>query len=105
MNKKDQERFSVLRKKVADYIRWYLEDDCGHKSYEGTWEALASYPSYFEDETGTAEPDFYRLTLHCYVLGPSRHYDWDGSTFGEALDECERDIDQWIRSEMEDRDS
>ncbi len=91
----EQEQFKVLRQRVADYIREYLKHDCGHKSYEGTWETFASYPSYFEDETGTAEPDFCTITLHCYILGPHRHYKWDGGTWAEALEKCERDVGQW----------
>ena len=89
--------FSQLRKQVADYIRNYLKEDCGHKSYEGTWEILTSYPSFFEDETASAPPDFARVALHCYVLGPSRHYGWDGKTLLEALNKCKQDIDQWVK--------
>lgn len=101
MTGREQERFADLRQKVAQAIRHYLQDDCGHKSYEGTWEMLISYPSYFDDETATAAPDFYQLTLHCYVLGPHRHYVWSGKNWGEVLDKCEVNIDPWVREEME----
>lgn len=97
MSKEERALFARLRKQVADYISWYLEEDCGHKSYEGTWEVLVSYPNYFEDDSATAPPDFYRVTLHCYIIGPHRHYDWDGKTFGEALKKCQRDIDRWTK--------
>ena len=91
----DKERFDSLRQKVAGMIRKELElGDC-HKSYEGTWEVAVEYPDYFEDDTGTAPPRWYCLKLHCYVLGPARHYDWTGKTFGEALDKAEREIAQW----------
>ena len=99
MDKKNQEKFKKILKMVADYITTYLKEDCGHKSYEGTWEFLASYPSYFEDETATAAPDSYQVTLHCYVLGPGRHYDWKGSSLEKVLEDCERDIRRWIRAE------
>lgn len=99
MDKKNQEKFTKIRKMVADYITKYLKEDCGHKSYEGTWEFLVSYPSYFEDETATAAPDSYQVTLHCYVLGPGRHYDWKGSSLEKVLEDCERDIRQWIRAD------
>ncbi len=75
MNPKEQTEFDRLRRKVADAIAEYLKADYGHKSYEGTWELLIAYPDYFQDSTGTAAPEMYQLTLHCYVLGPGRHYD------------------------------
>lgn len=96
MNKKELELFQKLRVKVADYIREYLKEDYGHKSYEGTWELLVSYPSYFDDDTASSSPDYYRVTLHCYVIGPSRHYDWSGKSFSEALEKCSHDIDIWV---------
>lgn len=99
MTKTAADRFHKLRKKVMAAIRRQLEDDAGCKSYEGTFEWLIGYPCYFADETGTAQPDFYTLTLHCYVLGPGRHYEWMGATPDEVLDQAERDIHQWIRGE------
>lgn len=99
MTKQEMSRFAAMRKKVANYITEYLKEDCGHKSYEGTWELLVSFPNYFEDETATAVPDFYQITLHCYIIGPFRHYDWHGKSWDEALTACERDIDKWIRKE------
>lgn len=100
MTVQEQKRFAELRKKVAKAIQHYLQEDCGHKSYEGTWETLISYPSYFDDETATAGPDSYQLKLHCYILGPSRHYGWIGKNWREALDKCEEHIDAWVREEM-----
>ena len=97
MSDEEKDLFNQLRKQVADYIFEYLKDDFGHKSYEGTWELLVSYPSYFEDENSIASPVFYRVTLHCYVLGPGRHYDWEGKSFLEALNKCKRDIDDWVK--------
>ena len=101
MNQLQMNRFNRLRKTVANAIEEYLKDDCGHKSYEGTWELLVSYPSYFEDETATAKPDYYRITLHCYVIGPSRHYDWSGKSWDECLNKCELDIDEWCAVEVD----
>lgn len=85
MLKADKERFAALRVKVAEMIR---------KEYEGTWEITTEYPNYYEDETGTQPPKWCCITLHCYVLGPARHYDWDGKTFSEALAKAEREIDE-----------
>ena len=95
MLKSDKERFAALRGKVAEMIRKVFEDDCCCKSYEGTWEIKTEYPNYYEDETGTQPPKWHCITLHCYVLGPARHYDWNGKTFSEALDKAEREIDKW----------
>lgn len=96
MDKKSQEKFNKIRKLVADYIAEYLKDDCGHKSYEGIWEFLVGYPSYFDDETATAGPEFYQITLHCYVLGPGRHHNWKGNSLQEVLKDCKCDIERWI---------
>lgn len=96
MTKAEHERFKALRKTVANMIRAELDKDQCCKSYEGTWEVMASYPNFFEDETGIAPPDCYIIRLHCYVLGPSRHYTWRGETWGAALSACEKEIMGWM---------
>ena len=93
------ERFVRLRQKVNRAIARELAEDPCCKNYEGCWEVLQSYPTYFEDETGTAPADFVELTLHCYVLGPGRHYKWQGPTFLDALRKAEAEIDSWIEEE------
>lgn len=102
MTKAENERYRKLRRAVMAAIDDYMQDDWGHKSYEGTFEVLVGYPNYFEDEKGEQGPNYYRITLHCYVLGPSRHYDWDGETFGEALKKAEKEIYSWIGEVAED---
>ncbi len=97
LNKQEYTLFMSIRQMVASYIREYLKNDRGHKSYEGTWEVFVSYPSYFEDETATSVPDYYKITLNCYVLGPCRNYDWIGKTWMEVLGKCKKDIEQWIK--------
>ena len=99
MTKEERALFSELRETVADMIHHELEEDNCCKSYEGTWELLISFPNYFEDKTATAKPDYYQITLHCYVIGPSRHYTWHGKTWMEALTKCKHDIDEWNRWE------
>lgn len=91
----DEERFSRLRKKVMQAIKRELEYDSYSKSYEGTFEWTECYPSYFEEEEGRTSIH-YRLTLHCYLLCPGRHYDWYGETKAEVLDQAEADIGSWI---------
>ena len=91
-------RFMELRKKVMKAIS-EIDLDCGCKSYEGTFEWTVCYPNYFEDETGDCGACAFVLTLHCYVLGPGRRYDWMGKTMNEALDKAEKDIYRWIGEE------
>lgn len=83
-------------------LRRYLLDALGkidmecHKSYEGTFELLLSYPCYFDDEAGGDEPDAVTITLHCYVIGPSRHYSWSGATLAKAVQRARKDIERWV---------
>lgn len=39
----------------------------------------------------------YVIELHCYVIGPNRHYRWDGYTFDVALGKAERQIGSWLK--------
>ena len=96
MAEKENSRFEALRKMVMEAIRKELEIDCCCKSYEGVFEWYACYPSYFDDPEAKAEPELYVLTLHCYVLGPGRHYGWRGRTKAEVLDKAEREIKSWL---------
>ena len=96
---KEYKRFLALRRRVMQAIRRELERDSYCKSYEGTFEILVSYPDYFdwEDDNKPDQPNFYLIRMHCYVLGSGRHNEWEGRTLKEALDEAEKDINQWIR--------
>ena len=96
MTMKPVERFKRLRKVVMKAIREQLADDPCCKSYEGTFEWTVCYPNYFDDDTGDSGACFFKLVLHCYVIGPGRHYEWTGKTMDEALDQAEKDIDSWI---------
>lgn len=102
MTKHEQQRFQTLRQRVIKAIAEELQEDSYCKSYEGTFEIVTCYPNYFEDEIGECRPKAYCIRLHCYVLGPNRHYEWFGSTLGEALDDAERDINQWFIEETSD---
>ena len=94
-------RFDRLRQRVMQAIAYELKMDGLCKSYEGAFEVTMSFPEYFQDETGTKPPDFVSITLHCYVLGPSRHYTWRGPTFLDALRKAEAEIDSWIEHQKE----
>lgn len=97
----EKERFLNLRKKLFEAIRRELEDDNGCKSYEGALEVTLCFPNYFDDEYCDECVVYYVIELHCYVIGPGRHYRWDGRSFDVALRKAERDIYSWI-GEMED---
>lgn len=91
-----KQRFQRLRQLVMLAIKARLVEDPYCKSYEGTFEWLVSFPSYFEDGEGTKGPDSYCLLLHCYVLGSARHYKWYGATPEEALNRAEKEIEAWL---------
>ena len=97
-------RFDNLRQRTAKAIARSLKIDPAHKSYEGTWEVEVSFPNYFEDAFGCALPDFVEIRLHCYVLGPSRHYRWIGNNFLDALRKAEAEVDSWSEELKEDEE-
>lgn len=97
-------------KEFLDLRRWFLEQlkkvdmSNGCKSYEGAFELFVSYPDVFEywkDEIKD-ESDFVKITLHCYVVGPNRHYDWTGKNIHEAVVKCRKDLEQWCKEDIED---
>jgi len=98
MKKELYEEFNKLRRQTAKAIGKILSIDGHCKSYEGTWELSAIYPDYFEDETASSEPHLYRITLHCYLLGPGCHYGWQGNSWEEALRKCKTDIEDWTEN-------
>ena len=79
------DKFLKLRRYVLDAL-----DD-------GTFDLILTYPDYFYDE-----PEFVKITLHCFSLGPDkRNFNWFGKTLGEVVDNCYRDVSQWIKEEQE----
>lgn len=93
---KGYERFIALRRMLLNALdKVDMSDGC--KSYEGIFELTFSYPDYFDSNSKKDDPDFCMITLHCYVLGPGRHYEWRGKTIEEAVKKCEHDIKQWIK--------
>lgn len=93
--------FSALRKRLAEALAALLKEDPHHKSYEGTWELTFGFGSVFEDPKGSAPPCFFLIKLHCYLMGPSRHYEWGGTSWEEALLRCRRDVEMWIKEAFE----
>lgn len=84
------QRFYTLRSDLFEAIRLVLLEDSHCKSYEGR--LTMSWPCYFDGP----EDQGYEIHLSCYVIGPSRGYDWYGNSFSEALTKAEVDIRNWI---------
>lgn len=95
---RQMQRFYALRKRVLDAIASMLEDGSGehHKSYEGAMELRLEWPEFFVPNPYTAEPEA-TVVLHCYLLGPGRHFEWHDTTLQAALDRAERDIEEWMQ--------
>ena len=91
----DKQRFIALRCRLFKMIHQELKRDPCCKSYEGSLEINVTYPDYFEDEEAESGPDYCYITLHCYVLGPTRHYDFKGKTMKEALDKMDEALTRW----------
>ena len=91
----NKQRFIALRCRLFRMIRQELERDDHCKSYEGCLEVMTEYPDYFQDPEAEQGAAYVKITLHCYVLGPHRHYDFEGKTMAEALDKLEETITGW----------
>lgn len=98
----DMNRFYALRRRVFEAIdRIRAEGESG-KSYEGLFEIHFDFEECHGVGSTKDEPDDVEIKLHCYLLGPYRHYSWHGKTFAEALDHAEAQIDVWIREIADD---
>lgn len=62
----------------------YKQGDAG-KSYEGSFAIY--FPSY--------HANVWTITCDCSLLGPHRHYQWDGTSLMEAVKKAETDIKSW----------
>lgn len=93
--------FSALRKRLAEALAALLKEDPHHKSYEGSWELTFCFNDVFRDPEGDAPPYFFMIRLHCYLIGPSRHYEWGGTSWEEALLRCRHDVEMWIKEAFE----
>jgi len=91
----DLAKFNALRLYVFQEIARELELGGPGKSYEGRMAIW--FPHYFMENTFAPEQkaDNWCIQLNCYVLGPTRHYDWCGATLGEAVDKAEKEIKSW----------
>lgn len=87
------DRFLAIRAELFAAIEKALAKDGHCKSYEGAFSI--AWPNYFDDHS-TDPYDRWAIRLNCYVVGPSRHYEWRGMTFENALEKCESDVRAWI---------
>lgn len=92
--------FQKLRKKLFAHLQTIIDSGEPGKSYEGIFEILCSYPDAWEDPDANGKPDYYEIRLHCYLIGPSRHYDWAGKTLEEAFQKCKNDVELWIKKDI-----
>lgn len=93
LTKEDLDEFKSLRAWTFELIAKALEEDGHCKSYEGTWSIR--FPNYFENKNDR-EPGV-TISLDCYVLGPSRHYEWWDKTFLGVVKKARAEIEQWER--------
>lgn len=93
--------FDEVRKVVSKAITY--EKCVMHepgKYYEGEWEIRFDYPGWDEDSEGVAQPEWCVIVLHCYLIGPSRHYEWRG-TLQDAITRCKKETEQWCKEVYE----
>jgi len=79
-----------FRSRVFGLIGRALDVDGYHKFHEGR--VSVTLPDYFEVLNNTGR---YTVTLDCYVLGPTRRYEWSAHTIPDALRRAHRDLDRW----------
>jgi hypothetical protein len=82
------EKLEAFRAYVFEAIRKSLEEDGHCKSYEGA--VAIHWPNYFEQD----QPQ-YGVHLSCYLIGPTRGYDWTAPTIEAALDKALHDVRIW----------
>ena len=97
MNGDLETRLQAYRTKLFAAIQRRLEEDGHCMHYEGSVTVKRYCPNYFERE----QPDVWEICLDCYVLGPTRHYAYEGATLAEALAKAEADLDSGIAIECE----
>lgn len=90
MTQADIDQLMNLRAELFAAIRDALEEDGHCKTYEGAF--AIHLPNYFEQEVA----ETWCVTLDCYKIGPSYHYEWRARTLGDAIAKAARDVRAWI---------
>ena len=86
------ERFTSLRQRVLDEIERQRKKGELGKMADGDMELI-----YRIKNDGFVQ---WFMTLHCYLIGPGRHYSWRGENLSAVLSAAEEDIDEWIVTEV-----
>lgn len=91
------EEFLKLRKRLLDALNKASEEYPG-KSYEGEMAISYHYPGIYDfvEEGKENEPDCVAIVADFYLIGPHRHYTWEGRTLEEAVKQASENIDTWI---------
>lgn len=104
MSPTEYAQFEKLRADLFDVIAVVLSQGGGGKSYEGTFRI--QFPGYANArEQAEFGPSPWAIFLDCYLIGPSRHYEWWGDTFADVLLKAETDIRAWMHEAQEDDDA
>lgn len=105
-NTEESVRLMRLRSFLFDRIREAFKDGAIGKSIEGAFEVTHCFPDYYEeeyDEKYTGE--CWIIKLYCYVVGPSRHYEWKSRTLLDAVKKAEKEIYGWFGVEPPQEDA
>src|ERR1035437_5164011 len=94
ITEKEKELLGVFQKTIFHEIEKLLKIDGHCKSYEGAIQI--SFLSYFKNKDEENKQKF-ALTLDCYLIGPSRHYEWVGRTLEEAIEKGLKEVKEWIK--------
>lgn len=89
----EYDRFLNLRKLVFDKIRKSGWEN--GKSYEGFMSIFIEFPDFWDDEDLQKDAFSYGIRLDSYLIGPGRHYIWEGCSLTEALNKAYKDIAGW----------
>lgn len=96
MNIEHIERFQKLHLQVKNACKQVVSDGGGSKSYDGMMNFSIDLPAFYEED----QAPLYHIHLQCYLIGPTRSYDWFGLTPDECLNKAEADINFYINSEF-----
>lgn len=105
-NTEESVRFVCLRNFLFSKIREAFEKEGAiGKSTEGAFEVVHCFPDYYEEEYKTPySGECWIIRLYCYVVGPSRHYEWSGRNLLDAVKKAEKEIYGWFGQEPPEED-
>lgn len=81
-------RFRLLREKVLEEVERQRKRGEPGKMCDGDM----SVKMIVENDGSVT----WEIWMYCYLLGPHRQYEWQGTTLSEALDKAVADVSKWI---------